>query len=345
MLISKEKIRYTVVFLVSALFFALFKMVFTKILQGEDVVEEFFHDLSIHYIVVLVMCGACYLLILLLNRYMPYSKGIFRRVLVELGSVAVLCLVLYFFFFYFFTRIFRIPEEDMSTVTINFIQGIASLLPILLVFELLFYFRAEKVALIESEKAKREALLYQYEALRAQINPHFLFNSLNVLSSLIYIHPDNANRFTKSLSQMYRYVLSLNQKPTVVLGEELDFLQFYLFLLEMRFEESFVLNIRETGGYRDRVIIPLTMQLLIENAFKHNVVTKERPLLIDIHIEAEYFTVSNNIYLKSNVDKGGMGLKYLFEQYNLYGKGIEINNDGHVFVVKIPYIKEKGERY
>ncbi len=336
--IAKDKIRYATIFLVSALIFALFKMVFTKILQGEEIWDGFFHALSVHYIVVLVMCAACYLLIVLLNRYIPYSKSILLRILAELISVAVLCLILFFLFFNFFTRIFGIPEENMSTVTINFIQGIASLIPILLVFELLFYFRAEKKALMESEKAKREALLYQYEALRAQINPHFLFNSLNVLSSLIYINPDNANRFTKALSQMYRYVLSLNQKPTVTLDEELDFLKSYLFLLEMRFEKAFTLSISETGYHRNKVIIPLTLQLLIENAFKHNIVTKEKPLVIDIAIKDDYFTVSNNINLKNHVDNGGMGLKYLSEQYNMHGKLIEIDNDNHIFTVKVPYI-------
>jgi len=192
----------------------------------------------------------------------------------------------------------------------------------------------KRLALTEKEKIQ-----YQYETLKAQINPHFLFNSLNVLSSLAYQDAEKANLFTKKLSGVYRYLLLTNEHPTVTLKEELSFLESYVFLEQIRFENSFSIEIiKDNETFLNRNIIPVSLQLLIENALKHNITTKDYPLSIRIHIAYESVKVSNNLQLRSSVEKGGVGLINLQKQYALYDKTINIMQTDTEFIVKIPYI-------
>jgi LytS/YehU family sensor histidine kinase len=235
--------------------------------------------------------------------------------------------------------VFHVPKEGMPSFLIKFAFGMTTNIPILLVFELIYYFRSEQKAIADSEKAKREVLLFQHETLRAQINPHFLFNSLNVLSSLIYMNTDNANKFTKALSKTYRYVLSLNRQPVVAVAEELDALDSYIFLMKMRFENSFTFILNKASAYANNKIIPLTLQLLIENVFKHNVATEELPLDIKITIGSKYIVVENNIQPSNDTDKGGIGLKYLVKQYKLYAREVIVEHTSRMFIVKVPYIE------
>lgn len=191
----------------------------------------------------------------------------------------------------------------------------------------------KKIALIEKEK-----LHYQYETLKAQINPHFLFNCLNVLSSLAYEDPQKANLFAKKMSTIYRYLLITNERPTVTLKEELLFLESYIYLEEIRFEGALHIDIKNKGDV-NKQLIPVSLQLLVENAIKHNVSTSRQPLSIRIEITNERIIVSNNLQLRSTVDKGGVGLKNLREQYALYNQAIEVINTGVEFIVKIPFIE------
>ncbi|MBT1686277.1 histidine kinase [Fulvivirgaceae bacterium PWU37] len=337
--IKRTDVKKLFIFLSSTLIYALCQMLFSIILMKEDLWSNFHIQLSAHYTVIFTMCIADYGLLILLNKYLPYSKNILLRILAGLAGLTIVCLVLIWLFNYLIYDIFQISKDGMPSFLIKFAFGMAANIPILLVFELIYYFQSEQKAIANSEKAKREALLFQHETLRAQINPHFLFNSLNVLSSLIYINPDNANKFTKALSKTYRYVLSLNRRPLVSVAEELNALDPYIFLMKMRFENSFVFTVNKVSGHEENSIIPLTLQLLIENVFKHNVATEEMPLDIKIAINSGYITVENNIQRSNDVEKGGIGLKYLAKQYGLYDKEVVFEHTEHMFVVKIPYIQ------
>lgn len=337
--IKKIKLKHTLIFLFATLLYALCQMLFSIILMKEDLSNNFFVQLSSHYIVILTMCIADYMLLLFLNKHLPYSKNILYRIVADFIGVSVICLIVLCMFNYLIYDVLLISKDGLPSFLVKFAFGMTNNIPILLAFELIYYFQSEQKAIADSEKAKREALLFQHETLRSQINPHFLFNSLNVLSSLIYINPDNANKFTKALSKTYRYVLSLNQRPVVSVEEDLDALESYIFLMKMRFENSFTFTVDRTSAGEKNKIIPLTLQLLIENVFKHNVATEEMPLDIRISIGSEYITVENNIRPSNDVDKGGIGLKYLIKQYKLYAKEVIIEHTGSVFVVKIPYIQ------
>lgn len=335
---TQLNIKNLLVFFFSTLIYALCQMLFSIILMKEDLWNNFHIQLSAHYIVVFTMCIVNYRLLLFLNKYLPYSKNILYRIMADFAGVTAICLVLLWTFNYLIYDVFLISGEGKPTFIIKFAFAMTTNIPILLVFELIYYFQSEQKAIADSEKAKRKVLLFQHETLRAQMNPHFLFNSLNTLSSLIYMDPDNANKFTKALSKTYRYVLSLNRQSIVSVEEELDALDSYISLMKIRFENSFTFIINKNSAYEKNKIIPLTLQLLIENVFKHNIATEELPLDIKITIGSAYITVENNIQPSNETDKSGIGLKYLTEQYNLYSKKVIVEHTSRKFVVKVAYI-------
>lgn len=335
----KKNIKYTLIFLFATLLYALCQMLFSIILMGEDLWNNFLIQLLSHYIVILSMCIGDYVLLLFLNKYLPYSQKVLFRILADLVGVSLICLIVLGMFNYLIYDVLLISKDGLPSFLVKFAFAVTNNIPILLAFELIYYFQSEQKAIADSEKAKREVLLFEHETLRAQINPHFLFNSLNVLSSLIYMNPNNANKFTKALSKTYRYVLSLNRRPTVSIEEDLDALESYIFLMKMRFENSFTFTVNKIPDSEENKIIPLTLQLLIENVFKHNVATEEMPLDIKITIGSEYITVENNIKPSNDMDKGGIGLKYLAKQYKLYDRELVVEHTDHLFTVKIPYIK------
>jgi hypothetical protein len=215
---------------------------------------------------------------------------------------------------------------------------------IVLQIEIFFYSlqRSEmekQMAVIEKEKA-----LYQFEVLKNQINPHFLFNSLNVLASLAYQDTEKTNRFAKKLSTVYRYLLTTHGRATVTVQEELSFVESYLYLEHIRFGDALHVEIEDDLRNHHCLVIPASIQMLVENALKHNISTKKSPLIVHISIGNEGITVRNNLQLRNYVASNGAGLKNLQRQYALYGTLVEILKDEKEFVVKLPFVCEDVNR-
>jgi LytS/YehU family sensor histidine kinase len=168
-------------------------------------------------------------------------------------------------------------------------------------------------------RLQKENLQSQFEVLRQQVNPHFLFNSLNVLTSLIKLEPDLAEQFTEHLSKVYRYVLENKDNDLVSLQTELDFLDAYIFLLNIRFMDKIVVKVNISEQKRECLILPLALQLLIENAIKHNSMSKKNPLKIDIFIDNENILhVENNLQEReSHMVSTGVGLQNIAHRYHL----------------------------
>ena len=168
-------------------------------------------------------------------------------------------------------------------------------------------------------RLQKENLQSQFEVLRQQVNPHFLFNSLNVLTSLIKLEPDLAEKFTEHLSKVYRYVLENKEKDLVKLRTELEFLEAYIFLLNIRFMDKIVIKVNIGESENELMILPLALQLLIENAIKHNAMSKKNPLLIEIFIEdGNILNVVNNLQEReSHMASTGLGLKNIEHRYKL----------------------------
>lgn len=194
----------------------------------------------------------------------------------------------------------------------------------------------QRLALLECEKTH-----YQFEALKNQINPHFLFNSLNVLASLAYQDADKTNLFVKKLAEVYRYLLTTHDRQTVPLAEELRFTEAYLYLEDIRFGDALQVCISRNCDMRERMeVIPASLQMLVENAIKHNIATTKSPLAIRIVIGQDGITISNNLQLRSYVGaRNGIGLANLCNQYAMYGKDLSVWSTEKDFVVKIPFIR------
>ncbi len=183
----------------------------------------------------------------------------------------------------------------------------------------------------------------KFESLKNQIDPHFLFNSLNVLSSLIEENPDNAQRFTTSLSKVYRYVLEQKDKELVSVDEELAFAKTYMNLLKMRFENSLFYELPTIGMNPEAKVVPLSLQLLLENTVKHNVVSEQKPLHIRIFIEGDYLVVEND-YQKKEVllERQGVGLQNIINRYGIItNRKVRIEQNEKVFAVKIPVLTKE----
>ena len=183
----------------------------------------------------------------------------------------------------------------------------------------------------------------QFESLKNQLDPHFLFNSLNVLSSLIDENPDQAQHFTASMSKIYRYVLEQKDKELVTVEEELSFARTYCDLLKTRFEDSvnFEFNVSESD--LKYYVVPLSLQLLLENCIKHNFATAQKPLTMKIYSEQGFLLIENNLQAREQMkESAGIGLANIVQRYSLLTKqNVFIEKSDDFFRVKIPILTQK----
>lgn len=214
--------------------------------------------------------------------------------------------------------------------------SIASLL------HLVEFFKHWKESKIEAEKLRAEMKTYQYDALRNQINPHFLFNSFSVLSELVYEDQDLAVKFIRQLSDIYRYVLVSMDLELVPLKDEIDFIKKFSFLLQTRFEDNLEIDIQVEAD-RDDLIVPMSLQLLLENAVKHNEISNEFPLKVEIHRNADLIQVKNGLKKKSNPESSTKtGLQNIIKRYKyLSEEKVRVEETKDSFVVKVPILKSE----
>ncbi|WP_455665755.1 sensor histidine kinase [Phocaeicola sp.] len=194
----------------------------------------------------------------------------------------------------------------------------------------------------EAAELQKENNAAHYTALQNQLNPHFLFNSLNTLIAEIEYNPDNAVRFTKHLSSVYRYVLQSQDKALVSLGDELEFMKSYLFLHQVRLGDCIGCDCHIPADYHEAMLPPLTLQLLVENVIKHNSISLSKPIRISIRLENNYLIVSNPIHpKKSNDTSSGVGLENLCKRCKLMlGEDIIVTKEEEIFTVKVPLAYE-----
>jgi len=207
----------------------------------------------------------------------------------------------------------------------------------------IYFYRAIQNKKVKEQKIIAGTASAKFDALKNQLDPHFLFNSLNVLTSLIEEDPNQAQKFTTSLSKVYRYVLEQKNKDLVAVDEELQFARTYVRLLKMRFEDSIVFDIPDQCSRPEARIVPLSLQLLLENAVKHNVVTSERPLHIKVFEKEGQLVVSNNLQAKQVLKKSsGVGLQNIQERYKIISnKKVNITKTASEFIVEIPMLTKQ----
>ncbi len=204
-------------------------------------------------------------------------------------------------------------------------------------FSIAFFYILWRKSYIKEQQLQQEMLKFQYQTLKSQVNPHFLFNSLNTLSSLVYEDQKKADHFIQQLSSIYRYVIENEKVELVSLEKEIAFVRDYFSLLQERDRDKIMMrvDVSHAGNYR---ILPVSLQLLVENAIKHNAASRENPLEITIRLEDENIVVSNPVQRKNTLENSTQtGLQNLKERVKLIlNKELIFSEENRQFVVKIP---------
>lgn len=265
-------------------------------------------------------------------------KRTFIQIIVFL-TYSICAYILVQFFNFYLWRGFS-PSQSWSWIIKSLPFTLLTSSIISLIFTAIGFFNAWKQSLIQSEKLKAEMMAYKYESLRNQINPHFLFNSLNVLSDLVYDDQAMAVKFIQQLSDLFRYVLDSRDKELVPLNDELEFIHSYTFLLKTRYEEKLNIEIN-VQPKADDYIVPMTLQLLIENAVKHNEVSAAFPLRIIVSRKEGLLEVENSLKPKNIGDElKKTGLKNISQQFAFFSEQpIKIITTDERFVVRVPILK------
>jgi hypothetical protein len=298
-----------------------------------DVVSVIFTN----YPIAFLMLAADIFLVRLLNRKIDYGKRPVRRFALELLLLAVLTALVTFLLRLFsaYTDVQGLPFFPMflGVLLINAF--------IVAVTDIVWYYHQSHKKALHIEIIKKNKARFQYDQLKQQLNPHFLFNSLNVLDYLIHTNPDKASDFVGKLAGIYRYLLSKENEALVPLKEELDFALSYVDLLKERFDKGLEVTIEVPGIYHNKQIIPCGLQLLIENATKHNVINPDTPLSIHIFVEDDFIVVRNNLQprLHQRPESAGVGLKNIEGQYGTaFHKTIEVHKTKSAFFVRLPLL-------
>ena len=225
----------------------------------------------------------------------------------------------------------------------HFIWLVSTLFVSIWIYRLIYSIHKKQENKVKEQKIIAGTASAKFETLKNQIDPHFLFNSLNVLSSLIEENPDNAQRFTTALSKVYRYVLEQKDKDLVSIDEELDFAKTYMNLLQMRFENSLTYEVLINKVDSEAKVVPLSLQLLLENAIKHNIISEQKPLHIQIYIENDVLVIQNNFQKKAVLQDGqGVGIQNIISRYHIItDRKVTIEQNEQAFTVKLPILTKQ----
>lgn len=319
------------------------------LLEGEDKYAEmlldFLTDIPVFALLVCLLSLIAYLVIQFLNDKLPWEQALWKRFMLEM------CIIIGIVLFMtvigsFLVRSLELMEKDVDD---DFGFEILALIMFFISTFMVFSFHefmtlsTDKQFLeFKASRLEKQNYLIKYEALKSQINPHFLFNSLNVLSSLIYQDTAKSDKFIKKFAEVFRYVLELNQEKLVSLKRELSFLDSYLFLQKIRYGTNLIFSRKIDAEMLEMQIPPLTLQLVVENAIKHNVISDQKKLTITIENNVEFLIIKNNYQYRSNMNGStGIGQKNLIEKYRLIGMDIpkfHISDDE--YMVKLPLLEK-----
>lgn len=286
--------------------------------------------------------GTMILILFLINTWivfgLKWKRNKFERFLLDFIISQASPVVINLLFLLFAYVMGKYPYiEWLQTFVLNFM--------ILMLNETVFFVANYKHSQQKYEASQRLTVQLEYDVLRTQVNPHFLFNSLNILYSLTHIDIAKSQEFVLSLSRMYRYIMSRRDKATESLSHEMEFLQSYVDVLKMLYFDCFDIEITGKNDEYDNLhLIPYSLQLLIENVTKHNVIGRDNPMRVSIHITDEGLTVSNPVTPRQDGSGGtkdtGIGLTYLTKLYQLHGGNFEVRSDNGNFTVFVPFINE-----
>ena len=275
-----------------------------------------------------------------LDKKYPFERNIYTRIFLQFMITFVVITTFRWFASLWLKNImpFKVAKEIWY---ISFAVNLFMVLSVILfIFGYHFFRRWNEQKLLAAELEKEKALV-QYDNLKNQLNPHFLFNTLSSLNSLIFENPQLASEFLQQLSKVYRYVLENKEKNLVPLETEIKFVKHYIQLLKARFEEGMDVNFDIPEVELSKGIAPVTLQILIENAMKHNATQKSTPLVIHISCSDNLLRVQNNVQKKPVIEgSNGQGLENLKNLYRyLSDKPVTVEEKENMFIVTIPMLE------
>lgn len=269
-----------------------------------------------------------------------------RAILGFLGALIVSLLSLFLLRLFILTVIKQKNWQAISGESVRFyIFSLFISFVVILIFYVIHFYRALAKKSITEQQSIAQGERAKYESLKSQLDPHFLFNSLNVLTALIEENPEKAEVFTTKLSKVYRYVLEQKEKNLVPLQEELQFAKTFMELMYMRFEGAIHFELPDKLMGINGNIVPLSLQLVLENAIKHNQISKEKPLHISLKLQDKSLLISNNNNPKKILQKGtGIGLKNIVQRYALLtDRAVDINTSEKHFSVRLPILTKPSK--
>lgn len=277
-----------------------------------------------------------------LNHYHPWTKSIKGRLIRQIPliiAISSLGMILYMFFW---ENVIIKSEYKFSDYLGNILVAILISFLVNTIYEAVNLFRQLKNKELETEMLKRKNIESHFETLKNQVGPHFLFNSLNTLLSLMEEDVDSAKVFVEKLAVYYRYALQVNDQELVELSKEVNLLESYIYLLSSRFGDNLEVQIDALIKNSDALIVPLSIQMLFENAVKHNIISNDKKLKIQIGMNGYCIFVENNLQVKDSLlSSNGIGLENIHSRYLLStNKDIQIIKTSEKFRVELPIITE-----
>lgn len=325
-------------------------MFFFFLFTNEKTIENFLLTILISSMYSFILGGGNGFVNDFLNKKFPWSEATTKRAVISIVTILITNIILVYFCNYINFVVFQksATTEEYFLGKYNFINWFTINIALLI-----SAFLHAKGFMEELKKASKKEVVEQkliaksanaqFESLKNQLDPHFLFNSLNVLSSLIDENPIQAQKFTASMSKIYRYVLEQKDKELVTVEDEIEFAKIYCELLKTRFEDSvnFIFDIKKEDI--KKFVVPLSLQLLLENCIKHNLATSSKPLLIKIFTEGESLCIENNLQIREQIkESAGIGLANIVQRYALLTKrNVFIEKSEDYFKVKLPVLNEK----
>lgn len=314
------------------------------VLKGEKLTGQMFLYGSINSIVVggAFMLGLTFI-ITTLDQRLPWLQNPLKRLIVQFVTTIVFSLVIIVITVVLTALIWQQEiTKGYFWDTVFFMMKIAFSFVFMgsLISNAILFFKNWKQAAVQQEKLKREQLTLQYETLKSQVNPHFLFNNLNALTSLIHTNQEKAIDFVKKLSEVYRYVLDQKDCEMVDLETELKFVESYVFLQKIRFGSN--LDVQTDINNKNFKVIPLSIQMLVENAIKHNEISDRNPLQIRIwSTDDNYLTIENRLQKKNGSEGSGSGIQNIKSRYQFFtDKDLKITISKESFKISIPLLND-----
>jgi hypothetical protein len=315
------------------------------LLAGGIIVLSFGHGMEVNYllqtghgmIMTALLWGGCMMIVQLLWKKYPWEKRPAHHLVLEIVMILPYTMLVSVGLYLVEIKldIFEarggLLQEEIITILITFL--------VTAIHESVYFYKQWKYNFSRSVRLEKDSIQAKYESLKTQINPHFLFNSLNSLTTLV---DDNeaAVSYISNLSDFFRYMLASREKELVLVREEVNLLKKYISLQQSRFKQNLVVEIDVPERYYHYAIPPLVLQMLVENSIKHNIISRDKPLKITIYSGNGSITVENNLQRKSGVRSTGQGLRNIRERYAFFTtENIKITENSSSYKVSVPLLK------